>query len=100
MIWHKFHAHKTEVEGIKFSSKREANYFMQLRLAQKSGDLLFFLRQAPFHLPGNVRYVVDFVEFWKNGDVRFTDTKGFKTPMYIAKRKMVQALYPIEILEV
>lgn len=100
MIRHKFNAVRTEVDGVKFSSKREARYFQQLQLAQKSGDLLFFLRQVPFHLAGGVRYVCDFAEFWKNGDVRFVDTKGFRTPMYKAKQKMVQATYPIKILEV
>ncbi len=99
-IRHKFNAVRTEVHGVKFSSKREATYYQQLLLAQKSGDLLFFLRQVPLHLAGGVRYVCDFLEFWKNGDVRFVDTKGFRTPMYIAKRKMVEATYPIQILEV
>jgi hypothetical protein len=100
VIRHKFNAVRTEIDGIKFSSKREAKYYQDLLLARKSGDLLFFLRQVPFHLPGGVRYVVDFAEFWKEGEVRFTDVKGFKTPSYIAKRKMVEALYPIEIMEV
>lgn len=100
MVWHKFNAKKTEVDGIIFSSKKEAAYYGQLRLAQKAGDLLFFLRQIPFHLPGGVRYVCDFAEFWKSGEVRFVDVKGFRHPMYILKRKQVEALFPIEILEV
>ncbi len=100
MIRHKFNAIRTEVGGIKFSSKREAQYYNDLLLAKRSGDLLFLLRQVPFHLPGNVRYVCDFAEFWKSGEVRFTDVKGFRTPMYKAKLKMVEDLYPIKILEV
>lgn len=100
MVWHKFHAQRSEVEGVKFLSKREARYYQDLLLAQRSGDLLFFLRQVPFHLSGGVRYVCDFAEFWKNGEVRFTDSKGFRTPMYIAKKKMVEAKYPVKILEV
>lgn len=100
MVWHKFRSQITEVDGIVFSSKKEARYWSDLQLALRSGDLLFVLRQVPFHLPGGVRYVVDFAEFWKNSDVRFVDVKGFKTPMYIAKKKMVEALYPIKILEV
>jgi uncharacterized protein DUF1064 len=97
---HKFNAVRTEVNGEKFSSKKEARYYEQLLLAKNSGELLFFLRQVPFHLVGGVRYVCDFAEFWRNGDVRFVDTKGFKTPMYILKKKQVEASYPIEILEV
>jgi hypothetical protein len=97
---HKFHAKSVEESGIKFPSQRERNYFLELGLAQKSGELLFFLRQVPFDLGGGVRYFCDFLEFWANGDIRFVDTKGFRTPMYIAKKKLVEAKYPIQILEV
>jgi hypothetical protein len=97
---HKFNAARTELDGIKFSSKREAHYYQDLLLARRSGELLFFLRQVPFHLPGGVRYCCDFAEFWRSGEVRFTDVKGLRTPMYIAKKKMVEATYPVTILEV
>lgn len=97
---HKFNAIRTEINGEKFASKKEAGYYQQLLLAQKSGDLLFFLRQTPLHLPGGVRYIIDFLEFWKNGEVRFTDVKGMRTPIYILKKKQVEAIYPIQITEV
>ena len=100
MIHHKFNAVRTEVDGIKFSSKKEAKYWQELELGKKSGQLLFALRQVPFHLPGGVRYVLDFMEFWSDGSVRMVDVKGFKTPVYTAKKKMVEALYPVKILEV
>jgi len=100
VTWHKFHAQSTETDGIRFSSKKEARYFGQLQLARKSGELLFFLRQVPFHLSGGVRYVCDFAEFWKSGEVRFVDVKGFHTSQYESKKRMVEALYPVTILEV
>lgn len=96
----KYRASPTEIDGVRFASKREARYYESLKLAKISGELTFFLRQTPFHLPGGVKYVCDFVEFWKNGDVRFVDCKGFKTDMYKVKKKLVEATYPIEILEV
>jgi Protein of unknown function (DUF1064). len=99
MIHHKFHAVRTEVDGISFPSKKQAHYWADLQLAKKSGQLLFALREAPFHLPGGVRYVVDFIEFWADGTVKFTDVKGMKTTVYIAKKKMVEALYPVTINE-
>lgn len=98
-IRHKFRNIPTEVDGIKFQSKKEAAHWQGLNLARKSGDLLFALRQCPFHLPGGVRYVVDFIEFWASGEVRFTDVKGFKTPMYKVKLRLVESLYPIKITE-
>lgn len=99
-IWHKFHAQRTEVDGITFASKKEARYYQQLLLAKKSGELLFFLRQTPFHLPGGVKYVCDFAEFWKSGEVRFVDVKGFATAQYKSKKLIVESLYPVKILEV
>lgn len=99
MIKHKYNAKPTEADGIKFASKKEAKVFGELCLLQKSGDVLFFLRQVPLHLPGGVKYVCDFQVFWAEGVVEFWDVKGFKTPMYKAKKKMVENLYPIEIIE-
>ena len=43
--------------------------------------------------------VVDFVEFWADGTVNFIDVKGYKTPQYKRNKKLVEALYPIEIIE-
>ncbi len=99
MIYHKFRNKPTEVDGARFQSKKEARYYEQLCLARRSGDLLFFLRQVPFHLQSGVRYVVDFVEFWKNGETRFVDIKGFQTQTYKIKKKMVESEYPVEIIE-
>jgi len=68
-------------------------------LRQKAGNVLFFLTQVPFRLPGGVRYVCDFEVFFADGTVTFIDVKGFKTPEYIAKKKMVEAMFPVEIEE-
>lgn len=96
-VRHKFGARKCESDGIKFPSLLEARYYAQLKLRQKAGDIVFFLRQTPFHLPGGVKYVVDFTVFLADGTIEFIDTKGKDTPMSLAKRKMVEDLYPIEI---
>lgn len=96
---HKFHAKPTQIDGIKFASKKEAKYYSELLLRQKAKEIIFFLRQVPFYLPGGVKYVCDFQEFWSDGTVHFVDVKGFKTPTYIAKKKMVEAIYPIIIEE-
>jgi len=44
---HKFFAKRTECDGIKFSSKKEAKRYNELKTLQKSGEVLFFLRQTP-----------------------------------------------------
>ena len=100
MLKHKFRAIATELDGIKFSSKKEAKRYKELKLLQQTGELLFFLRQVPFHLPANVKYICDFLCFWKDGNVTIEDVKGLKTPMYILKKKQVEAAYPIKITEI
>ena len=97
MIKHKFKAKPCEADGKKFPSQLEKRYYEQLVLRQKAGDILFFLRQVPLDLPGNVSYRCDFVIFKKDGEVEFVDCKGFMTPLSDLKIKQVQSLYPIEI---
>lgn len=94
---HKFHARPTETDGIRFDSKKEARYYETLKAARKAGELVFFLRQVPFDLPGGVKYRVDFLEFWADGTVRVVDVKGYDTPQGKMKRKMVEEIYPISI---
>lgn len=94
----KYRAQPVEVDGIRFHSKKEARYWQGLLLARRSGDLLFALRQVPFHLPGGVVYRVDFVEFWKNSEVRFVDVKGYQTRESKTKIRLVEALYPVTII--
>jgi hypothetical protein len=94
---HKFFAKPCEVDGIKFPSQLEANYYRKLKIRQRAGDVVFFLRQVPFYLPGGVKYVCDFQEFRQDGTVHFIDVKGVETSSFIDKKKIVEALYPIEI---
>lgn len=96
-IRHKFNAQKTERNGIRFDSKLEARYYDWLVKQQENGSLLFFLRQTPFHLLGGTKLVVDFTEYWANGEVVFTDVKGVETPEFKIKRREVEAAFRIEI---
>jgi len=94
---HKFNAKPTQSDGIRFDSKLEARYYDQLKLRQRAGEVVFFMRQVPFHLPGGVRYVCDFQEFWSDGSVHFVDVKGMETSDFKMKKKQVEAIYPVEI---
>lgn len=94
---HKFNAVKAESDGITFSSKAERAYYHRLNFLKQNGEVLFFLRQVPMHLPGNTKYVVDFQVFYADGTVAFVDVKGMTTPMFTLKKKQVEEIYPIEI---
>ena len=97
---HKYSAVKTECDGIKFSSKKEARYYQDLKLRKLGGEIIFFLRQVPFHLSGNTKYVVDFQEFHSDGTVHFVDVKGMQTKMFIMKKKQVEQLYAPVVIEI
>lgn len=97
---HKFHAKRTECDGIKFPSLKEKNYYLHLKLRVKTGEVLFFLRQVALHLEGGIKYIVDFLEFRADGTVHFMEVKGMKTPMYRLKKQQAEARYPVEIEEV
>lgn len=94
---HKYKAIRTELDGIKFDSKKEAAYYLDLKRQKDAGFVLFFLRQTAFDLPGNVKYRCDFQVFYVDGRIRFIDVKGMQTKDFIMKKKMVEALYPVEI---
>ena len=100
MIRHKYGAVRTIRDGHSFASKKEARYYDQLVTMQRGGEVVFFLRQVPFHLPGGIKYVVDFQIFWNKGFIEFVDVKGVRTKDFIRNKKMVEALYPIKIKEV
>lgn len=96
-VKHKFGAVRCERDGIKFPSRLERRYYDKLCMLQKSGEVLFFLRQVGFDLPGKVRYFADFLVFWADGNVDIVDTKGRDTTISQLKRKQVEELYPVEI---
>ena len=95
---HKFKAVQTVTDGIKFPSKKEANRYLQLKMLQRAGNVVFFLRQVPFDLPGNTKYFVDFQIFYSDGTVTFEDVKGMLTPAFVKAKKQVESLFPVEIL--
>lgn len=90
------------VDGITFSSKREANRWLELRSAQKNGHISKLRRQVPFSLSVNrihvCVYIADFV-YEKSGVEIVEDTKGVRTDSYVIKRNLMRAIYGIEIQE-
>lgn len=102
MLKHKFNAKACEADNIKFSSKAERSYYHKLKILKESGQILFFLMQVPFRLPGNIIYRIDFVEFWapkhdQPGDIIFTEVKGVMTDSARIKILQTQELYNIHI---
>lgn len=80
-----------------FDSIAEARYYDGLCAGVKAGTVVFFLRQVPFHLPGNTVYRVDFQVFYADGTVAFVDVKGMETETFKIKKRQVEDLYPVTI---
>lgn len=95
----KYNAHKTKVDGICFDSKLEADYYVQLKLRQRAGDIKGFCRQPEFILmEGNddikpIIYKPDFIVFTEDG-FEIIDTKGFETETFKIKHKLFKSRYP------
>lgn len=104
----KYRAERTEVDGLKFASRREAARYETLLLDQKAGLISELEVQPQFPLyvirPNGVtvviaRYLADF-RYQRDGREVVEDAKGMRTEAYVLKKKFVEAQYGIEIVEV
>jgi len=106
----KYHNKKCEYKGIKFDSLKEMNYYKKLELLQNYGKISELKRQVPFVLIETfkledktyrqTKYIADFVYKDEDGKYHVVDTKGFRTPEYKLKKKLMAWKYGIEIEEV
>lgn len=95
----KYHNHPTTVDGIRFDSKREARYYEQLKIRKATGEVWYWLRQVPIHLPGGTKYVVDFLVFFQDPEraPEYVDAKGKETQVFRLKKREVEHHYPVKI---
>lgn len=95
----KFGNIRVDAEDGKFDSKREAKRFKELKLLEKANEITGLSRQVRFNLQGVV-YVADFVYFNINERQWIVeDSKGFKTQVYLNKKKLMKNILDIEIKE-
>lgn len=96
----KYNAKKVEIDGIKFDSQKEANYYTELKLRLSAGEIKGFCRQSEFVLAPNLRYKADFIVFNNDGTADVIDVKGFKTEVYKLKKKVFEDKFNLKIMEV
>ena len=106
----KYHATTTELDGITFDSKKEANRYAELKLLERSGAIHNLQRQVRYELiPAQKKngktverachYIADFV-YEENGKTVVEDVKGYRTKEYVLKRKLMLQVHGIEVREV
>ena len=99
----KYNNTKTIVNDITFDSKREAKRYNELKLLERCNIISDLQLQVSYVLipaqKGGLRnelalkYIADFVYFDNElNKIIIEDVKGVKTPIYIAKRKMMKSL--------
>lgn len=95
---HKYHAKGTDVDGIHFPTKLEARCYEEQKFRRDVlREVLWFIRQVPFHLPGNFVHRIDFLCVLASGRVELIEAKGYDVPMGAMKRKQVEELYGVKI---
>jgi hypothetical protein len=93
----------TEVDGIRFASKREAARYSELKLLERAGKISALRLQPAFPLDVNgvpvCLYRADFA-YVENGRHAVEDSKGFRTDVYKIKRALMKAVHGIDVVEV
>jgi protein associated with RNAse G/E len=112
MVWKKRRSGKFNVApkaertwgGITYDSKKEMTYAKQLDLLQRGGEIISIERQVPYVFTINevkiCTYKLDFKVVYANGRTEYIDVKGVKTDVYNIKKKLLKAMYGIDIKEV
>ncbi len=99
---------QTEYKGLKFMSKKEAEYAMELDTCKKERrpekKVISWEPQVPFQVILNgvkiCKYIADFRVIYADGHEEIIDVKGVRTGVYSLKKKLVEAQYGIKIIEV
>jgi predicted nuclease of restriction endonuclease-like RecB superfamily len=95
----KYGAIKTKIDGHTFDSKKEAEFYCNLKLRLQVKDIKGFCLQPIFILAEGLKYKADFIVFNNDGTAEVIDIKGFKTKEYITKKKVFEDKYDLKIIE-
>jgi len=98
----KYGAVKVTVDGIRFDSKKEASRYVELMAMQNAGMISDLQVQPEYPIFVNGIKVCDYRAdfFFRRGVTEYVeDTKGFRTPVYKLKKRLVEAMYGIKICE-
>lgn len=100
----KYNNKKTTISGITFDSKKEAERYLVLLSMAQEHRIEGLQLQPAFDLivQGGKKvgkYIADF-QYWDNGRLIVEDVKGIRTAVYRLKKKIVEAVHGIQIVEV
>lgn len=101
----KYHNKKVIIDDIKFDSVKESRRYTELKWLEKANEISELRLQVPFELQPSfkkdgktyrkIEYIADFVYYdIKKDKYIVEDTKGFKTDVYLLKKKIFEYKYP------
>lgn len=100
----KFNAKKIEYDGITFDSKLECEYYKELMLKVKNGEIKSFSIQPKYILQDKftkygknyreISYSPDFMIINNDDSITLIDVKGFSTPASEMRKKLFDFQYP------
>lgn len=100
----KYNNQKTIVDGIKFDSKKEAEYYCQLKLLKQAGKIKDYKLQPRYELQPAfekngkkyraITYIADFAIINNDGTTEVVDIKGVETQVFKIKKKLFEYMYP------
>lgn len=93
----KYHAKSSFYNGFSYDSIFEANYAMQLDWRKKAGDITDWERQFSIRIEINGEHIlttrVDFRIHHNDGSYELAETKGFETPDYKIKKRLIEVVW-------
>lgn len=100
MTYNKYHAKRTEYNGVKYHSKLEAEYAKNLDWRIKAKDISQWGRQIKIPLAVNdthiCNYFIDFMIIHNDGTIEYVEVKGMETPEWKLKWKLFNAIFAKE----
>ncbi len=100
----KYHNRPATVNGIWFSSEKEADRWKILKAMEKNGNIMHLQRQQTFKLVVNGRLITQYRCDFRYFDIELEedvveDTKGVRTELYKIKARLMLALFGIKVKE-
>jgi lipopolysaccharide assembly outer membrane protein LptD (OstA) len=100
----KYNNTPTVVDGIKFDSKKESQYYGRCKMLKLAGKITKIECHVPFPLIVNgvliCTYEADFVLYYPDGSVRVKDVKSAATeglPVFRLKKALMLAIHKINV---
>ena len=105
----KYNAKPVKIDGLSFDSKKEARRYGELKLMEKAGEIGLLKFHPRYSLDINgvhiCDYEADFSYVPKEWEYRVCDrevvedVKGYRTDVYKLKKRLMLAIYEINVRE-